>query len=85
MILHNRNTTYLTIRSRARDIYVVVVADEGKAPNQLSSHRNLELIVLVESEIKHKIFNNKKLILCNFFEKKTLGRSLFRYSLYIKE
>ena len=42
----------LTIRLRARDLYAVIV-DEGEAQSPSN------LIVLVESEVKHGIFNKK--------------------------
>ena len=51
---------YLTIRLRARDFYAVIV-DEGEA--RINYHRiesrASNLIVLVESEVKHGIFNKK--------------------------
>ena len=49
---------YLTIRLRARDFYAVIV-DEGEA--RINYHR-IEIeseFVLVESEVKHGIFNKK--------------------------
>ena len=63
MVRNVRNCIHLTIRLRARDSYAVIV-DEGEArinyhrieiENCFRNHR----IVLVESEVKHGIFNKK--------------------------